>query len=274
MVRDSKSRYSVFGVALLVLSFPQAAHGETDGPGNGTEQTLTVARAALSAPPADGSIFAGWGGDCTETTCKLITDGAKVVTATFRESADAPASALGDSPTVTGTITNLSRGDFAGKTLELKAAGFSASPKDDVFAASPVADDGSFALRLPGEAEMTPRLVDATPELFGDPGCDTTLTPEVFKLANAPNFFLYVDGQVADDVLQTSGTNLTSTIVAYYYVDRNVTVTGTCAGGDFAGLETNIDMRKGWNTVVLDLTALTYRNEGLSKGYRWVIPNL
>jgi hypothetical protein len=201
-------------------------------------------------------------------------DEAKAVTATISESADAPASALGDSPTVTGTITNLRRADLAGKALELKAEGYSASPKDDVFAASPVADDGSFALRLPGEAEMTPRLVDATPELFGDPGCDTTVTPEVFKLANAPNFFLYVDGQLADDVLQTSGTNLTSTIVAYYYVDRNVTVTGTCAGGDFAGLETDIDMRKGWNTVVLDLTALTYRNEDLSKGYRWVIPNL
>lgn len=84
MVRDSKSRYSVFGVVLLVLSFPQAAHGETDGPGNRTEQTLTVARTGLSATPAVASTFAGWGGDCTGTTCKLVTDGAKAVTMTFR----------------------------------------------------------------------------------------------------------------------------------------------------------------------------------------------
>jgi hypothetical protein len=250
-----------------------AAHGGTDGPRNGIEQTLTVARAGLSATSADGSTFARWGGDCTETTCELVMDGAKVMTVTFRESADAPASALGDSPTVTGTITNLGRGDFAGKALELKAGNFTAEP-EDIFALSPVADDGSFSLQLPGEAEMTPRLVDATPELFGDPGCDTTVTPEVFKLANAPNFFLYVDGQLADDVLQTSGTNLKSTIVAYYYVDRSVTVTGTCAGGDFVGLEINIDMREGWNTVVLDLTALTHRNEDLSEGYQWVIPSL
>jgi hypothetical protein len=129
VVRDSKSRYGVFGVVLLVLSFPLAAHGETDGPGNGREQTLTVARAGLSATPADGTTFAGWGGDCTGTTCKLVTDGAKAVAATFRESTDAPASALGDSPTLTGTITNLGRADFAGKTLELKAEGFSASPR-------------------------------------------------------------------------------------------------------------------------------------------------
>ena len=274
MLRERKSHYAIACACLLALVFSSAAHGRTDDPGNGTEQTLMAARAGHSATRADGSTFAGWGGNCTGTMCELVMDGAKAVTATFRESADAPASALGDSPTVTGTITNLGRGDFAGKALELKAGGFSAGPEDDVFATSPVADDSSFALRLPGEAELASLLIDATPELFGDLGCDTTVTPEVFKLANAPNFFLYVDGQLADNVLQTSGTNLTSTIVAYYYVDRDVTVTGTCVRGDFAGLETDIDMRKGWNTVVLNLNALTYRNEDLSKGYRWVISDL
>ncbi len=302
MVRNRKARYAGFGVGLLVLSCLLVARGGTDGPGNGTGQTLTVTQAGLgsttvtgpqiacggdctgsyargtavvlTATPEDGSTFAGWGGDCTGTTCELVMDGAKAVTATFEEADAVPASALGDSPTVTGMIANLGRGDFAGKALELKVRGFTAGRPDDVFASSPVADDGSFSLRLPGKAEMAPRLFDATPEIFGDPGCDTTVTPEVFKLPAAQDFFLYVDGQPADEVLQTSASNLGSTIVVYYYVDRDVTVTSTCAGGDFAGLETDIDMREGWNTVVLDLTALTYRNKDLSEGYQWVIPSL
>ncbi len=33
---------------------------------------------------------------------------------------DAPPSALGDSPTITGTIANLSEGNFSGKALEIK----------------------------------------------------------------------------------------------------------------------------------------------------------
>lgn len=302
VIRNLKSRYGVFGAALLVLSLLLAACGGTRSPGNGTEQTLTVTKVGtgggtvtgpqiacgddctgsyaqgtavvLTATPADGATFAGWGGDCAGTTCELVMDGDKTVTAAFEEADDVPASALGDSPTVTGTIANLGRGDFAGKALELKAGYLTAVP-EDVLAASPVADDGSFSLQIPGEAEMTPRLFDGRPEIFlgGTLGCDVTLAPEVFKTASAQDFSLFVDGQLEEQVIQISASN-PYILVVYLYVDRDVRATGACASGDFAGLETDIDMRAGWNTVVLDLTALTFRNEDLSAGYPWVIPSL
>ena len=101
---------------------------------------------------------------------------------------DAPPSALGDNPTITGRIANLGRGNFGRKALELKVGIFSAGPVDDVFAASPVGGDGSFSLLFPGEAEMTPRLFDGRPEVFTLPDCDTTVTPAAFKLAVAQDF--------------------------------------------------------------------------------------
>lgn len=190
---------------------------------------------------------------------------------------DAPPSALGDSPTISGKIANLGRGNFGKKALELKVGIFSAGPVDDVFAASPVGGDGSFSLLFPGEAEMTPRLFDGRPEVFTLPGCDTAVTPAAFKLAVAQDFGLFEDDEsadTADEVLHTRTDDLNSTLVTYYYVDRDVRATGTCAGGDFAGFEIDIDMREGWNTIVFDFARARYQNEDLSAGYQWVIPSL
>ncbi len=187
---------------------------------------------------------------------------------------NAPPSALGDSPTITGTIANLGRGNFGEKALELKAGVFSAGTVDDTFATSPLTDDGSFSLQLPGEAEMVSRLFNGRPEVFTLPNCDTTITPESFKIAAAQDFILFVDGQLTDEVVQTSASDPDSTLVNYYYLDRDVTAVGTCAGGDFAGFKTDVDLRRGWNTVVIDFTALEVRNEDLSEDYWWVIPSL
>lgn len=187
---------------------------------------------------------------------------------------DRPASALGDSPTIAGTIANLGRGDLAGKRLELAFGQFAAGPTDDTFASSPVADDGSFSLRFPGEAEMTGRLFDAGPQAFSLPGCETTVTPETFRLAGNLDFDLLVDGEPTAEVNRVRLDDPSLVETFYLYVDRDVRVSGTCAGGDYAGLVTDIDLRKGWNTLVFDYTALEFRNDPLGEGYGWLIPTL
>jgi len=67
-----------------------------------SEAYVSGASVTLTATPEGGSTFAGWGGDCTlfaaQTTCTLIMNSAKNVTATF----DAPAS---DTTPPTGTVT-------------------------------------------------------------------------------------------------------------------------------------------------------------------------
>ncbi len=300
MIGDSRSHHTLFSVAFIVLVSALTACGT----GNTSDQTLTVIKAgtgsgtvtatgvdcgddctgsyarginvALTATPEDGSTFRGWSGDCTGTTCELVMDSMKTVTATFQETPNGPASVLGDSPTVTGSIVNLGRGNFSGKVLELKVGSFAAvvGDVDDVYATSPVADDGSFSLQLPGEAQMTPRLIDSRREIYAPEGCDASFTPADHKLSPAFDFFLYADAQLAQEVLPSSVDSPTSILVLYQYVDRDVTIAGACASGDLAGFTIDIDMRKGWNTLVYDFTTFESRSEDLNMGYQWVMPAL
>jgi hypothetical protein len=60
--------------------------------------------------------------------------------------------------------------------------------------------------------------------------------------------------------------------VYYVYVDRDVTITGLCPRGMPAGFSFDIDMRKGWNTVVIDFATLEFRSEKPDESYRWVVP--
>jgi hypothetical protein len=39
-----------------------------------------------------------------------------------------------------------------------------------------------------------------------------------------------------------------------------------------AGFSFDVDMRKGWNSVMVDFDALEFRNEELDARYQWVIP--
>lgn len=147
-----------------------------------------------------------------------------------------------------------------------------ASGPTDVFATGPVSDDGSFYIKLPGEDEMAPRLFDASPRNYAGEGCDVTVTPLLHKISAAHDFVLYTDDQPAEEILPTSTSDPTSTLVNYYYVDRDVTIEGECTSGDLARLKVNVDMRKGWNTLVFDFATLEFRNEELDASYGWVIP--
>lgn len=134
-----------------------------------------------------------------------------------------PASALGGSPTVTGTIANFAKGEFSGTTLEIKTGRFASGPID-VFATGSVFDDGSFSIQLPGEAEMAPRLFDFNSNAFAGEGCDISVTPASHKTSSAHDFVLYTDGQPAEELVHTNASNPNSTLVVYSYVDRDVTM--------------------------------------------------
>lgn len=233
-------------------------------PANGTSHVI-LNRPEFYTLEMNGVRFADWLGD--------LVSGREVESVT-PSPGDAPASALGDSPTISGTILNLGRGNFSGKVLELKAGQFTAGP-EDVYATSPVEGDGSFSLQLPGAAEMAPKLMIGRPEVFFGypPECDVTIAPKDFRLALAQDFFLFVNGQMMNKVIQTREGD-PYTLASHMYVDQDVRAVGSCVGGMLDGFEINIDLRSGWNLLVVDLTALTYRNEDPGEGFRWVIPDL
>lgn len=185
----------------------------------------------------------------------------------------APASALGDSPTLAGTIANLDEGNFAYTRLEAKMGRLTSEP-EEVFAQGGVSDDGSFSLQLPGEAEVASHLFDAPTTLFG-PGleeCDLSLLPAAYKTLGTPDVALYSDGEFVDRLLQTS--DPTGNFVYYVYVDRDVTITGPCPRGMSAGFSFDLDLRKGWNTVVVYFAGLAFHSEAPGAGYAWVVPSL
>lgn len=71
-------------------------------------------------------------------------------------------------------------------------------------------------------------------------------------------------------MLHTSDPN--SNFVYYVYVDRDVTITGACTSGESAGFTFDVDMRKGWNSVVVDFATLEFRSEKPDDNYRWLLP--
>lgn len=188
---------------------------------------------------------------------------------------DTPPSALGDSPSITGKVANLEEAGLSGSDLELRVGYLdyeddSGAAFIESFAEASVAADGAFSVQLPGEAEMAPRLVDARPVV--DEGCDVTITPDTYKTYDSPYFGLYEGGRLADDGILIHTSDLDSNQVFYTYVDRDVTLEGTCTGGMLAGLTFDIDMRRGWNTTILDFAALEFRSEKPDDTYVWLIP--
>lgn len=184
---------------------------------------------------------------------------------------NAPPSALKDSPTLTGTVIGVADSKLAYTRLEIKLGTFVSDPPDG-FAQGPVSADGSFSIQLPGEADVAPYLFDARPTLFG-PGpeeCNLSISPAAYRTLGTLDFALYSDGQLVDKLLHTSDPN--SNFVYHVYVDRDVTITGVCTSGESAGFTLDIDMRKGWNSVVIDFTVLEFRSEKPDESYTWRLP--
>lgn len=235
---------------------------DVDGdPANGTTHDILF-RPEFYTLETAGVRFVDWLGD--------LVNGRSVENVS---SSNAPASALGDSSTLTGRVANLDAGDFAGGPLELRLGRLTSEP-EEVFAQGSVSDDGSFSLQLPGEAEVTPHLIDARPTLFG-PGpeeCDLSVSPAAYKTLGTPDVALYSGGEFVDRLLHTS--DPASNFVYYVYVDQDVTITGPCPRGMSAGFLFDLDLRKGWNTVVVDFAGLGFRSEAPGARYTWVLPSL
>jgi hypothetical protein len=195
-----------------------------------------------------------------------------------------PESALGDSPTLTGKISNLSEAKLGGKTLTIKARINIFTPSEKILAEGTVAADGSFSLKLPGEAALTDSLVTITEEsqkvqCGSTPEFTATVTPTSYKTINLATLELYGDGKLVAALYHANSINLAPPYseVQYVFVDRDVSMKGVCEF--FVNSKTNIneDLRKGWNSVIVgpdakDSNALDIRNAKPDASFRWFIP--
>lgn len=183
-------------------------------------------------------------------------------------------SALGDAPMLKGSIANLAEGDLAGKALELYAGieqnGDGALEPAEALVQAAVAADGTFSLQLPGENVMTPQLVAGGDLGFTKPECNVTTTPTTHRIAII-HFALYADGELVGGELVASSNPQTNEAF-YSYVDQDVIQKGGCTSGELGGVEVDMDLRKGWNTVVFSGPGLAYRTQALDPSYRWFIP--
>ena len=195
-----------------------------------------------------------------------------------------PTSALGDSPTLTGKIANLSKANLGGKTLTIKAKANANTSAEKIIADGTLAADGSFSLKLPGEAALKEFLYPGTEEDYKK-GCGTppefniTVTPKSFKSMNPPTLELYADGILVAELLQANGNNLAPPYseVHYIFVDRDVSIKGVCQLFVTGKANFNEDLRKGWNTVIVgpnatDSDALDGYTAKPDASFKWFIP--
>lgn len=185
-------------------------------------------------------------------------------------------SALGDSPTLTGTIQNLADVGATTGTLKLKAIAYGNDITD--IAEGTVADDGSFSITLPGKSVMN-ALVAENPLLDGEACVPTTFTPNTTKGATLV-LMLW------DDVGELGGLLVFAPTVpndfmsearataSFSYLDTNSGLTGTlpkdCAGfvEPDTDLPVNVTLREGWNSLVIDKTE-GFINKKLDSSFVW-----
>lgn len=55
-------------------------------------------------------------------------------------------------------------------------------------------------------------------------------------------------------------------------VSADGSLTGACTSGESAGFTFDVDMRRGWNSVVVDFSTLEFRSEKPDENYRWLLP--
>jgi hypothetical protein len=194
-----------------------------------------------------------------------------------------PASALGDSPTITGKIANLSEANLEGKTLTIKAKANANTSAEKIIAEGTVAADGSFSLKLPGEAPLTDSLAPIKVE-NQQTQCGNTaefklsVTPTFYKTTSLPTLELYADGTRVESLLHANGNTLAPPYseVQYVFVDRDVNIQGVCQIFETGKIIVSQDLRKGWNTVILgpnaeDSNALDSRTAKPDNSFKWLI---
>ena len=158
-------------------------------------------------------------------------------------------SALGDSPTITGDISNLGDANLGGTSLKVKAELLGSDPGPKVIAEGDVAANGDFSIELPGIATLEGDLRERDPAAQCD--SDTlTVTPEMYKGLDL-RFRLYSNNQYVEDLIHANGPLVGGQSEVYYtFSDRDIKIQGPCDTG-LGIYNFDVDMKKGWNTVIL-----------------------
>ena len=178
-------------------------------------------------------------------------------------------SALGDSPTITGNISNLSEANLEGTTLTVKAE-LNPAPGTGVIAEGNVAANGDFSIKLPGMATFEGDLQESVFENTCPYGT-LTVTPETSKTVDLQLFLYSNDQRIAQ--LYYVGETVDGELIeaSYTFSDRDVLNKGTCAWENF-----DVDMKKGWNTLIIgrfpDGETSGVRTAVPDSSFKWQIP--
>ena len=174
-------------------------------------------------------------------------------------------SALGDSPTITGNISNLSDANLGGTSLKVKAE-LSSEPGTEVIAEGNVAANGDFSIKLPGISTLEGDLRERDPA--ADCASDTlTVTPEMYRGLGL-RLILYSNNQYVEQLIYANGPLVGGQNEVFYtFSDRDISIEGPCDTG--VGIYSyDVDMKKGWNTVILGRFP-----DGLRYGLRTAVPD-
>ena len=166
-----------------------------------------------------------------------------------------PTSALGDSPTIKGTIANLAKAELDTSALTIKALiGTNDSP-EKVIAEGTVSSSGVFSIKLPGLSVLASDLVktstNSTTYLW--PCTEVENTPKEY---NGARLFLklYSNGQPVEEGYIFYGSEDQRNRVEYTFVDRDVVYKADCVIEDKT-LNVNEKHKEGWNTVVATISS-------------------
>lgn len=185
-----------------------------------------------------------------------------------------PAWALGDSPTLSGTITNLAEAKVEGTSLVVKAKIRKGSGEEKIIAEANVTAAGAFSLKLPGVSTLAADLEEITTTLPLQYTCtDVTLSPKTYK-GILLSLFLYSNNQPVGgggSLLYTNG----DLIIGYVLLDRDVITKYKCSF-ETAKNDADLDLKKGWNSFLTVLfpgpkPAKTYSGVPDSS-YTWLAP--
>ena len=171
--------------------------------------------------------------------------------------------ALGDSPTLTGTISNLDEAEVEGTDLIVKIENANGS----VLAEGNVTIAGIFTIQLPGRQELEGELVEEDPQDNCSSGA-LTAEPKMYKSFGL-KLVLYSNGQRVEDRLYYADGSLVGgqSETRYMFIDRDARVQGTCDTG--VGIYSfELDMKEGWNSAILGLFP-----DGQSYGLRTAVPD-
>lgn len=217
----------------------------------------------LTAAPASGSSFTGWGGACSgaAATCELRVDGAETVTATFELLPVPSGTALG------GVAEGWTGGEATVRAEVLGPAGEEAV----VVAQAPLAADGAFDLELPGGEAMGDLLYRVDSDALACEDGDGTLTLEPLPLELAGTWLEVVTGASDEAVGYLEYGTFSDAAGSYWtqlYAAEAATLTGTCTytfeddeGAELTFVDTYaLELAPGWNDVVF---SYSYDGEAL-----------